>query len=318
MPKGLNLKGFGRRKSSGNVLDFEPQQDSAAPAAPSSFRVIDRSDKKPAPYGSDKLTSRPFNSPLQALRGKSADDLGLSSNNHNKSPHHTATRAHSAWPLSGARGSGGTTNSGSSGYYESSSASARHSSTSTLPSSLDQDRSVDDEDLFSRPRKTATTGMYQSVGGGAEEPPAPPPSFSSRAARAFSFGNRRGSPKELDLPPVPPPHTNVETVYPVRTHSPQRERAMTTSSYASTAVPSKADITLSSPDFGGDDFGNMFDSLKKDPLQDPPPVGTFHRTVSVAGPCVAFVEADSSTGIGAHVPAASTFPQHIHSLPQPH
>lgn len=282
MPKGLNLKTFGRRKSSGNALDFEQE----APAAPaqSSFRVLERPDKKTVTYGSrDSPVGRPFISPLHALRGKSVDDLGLAQ----KNPSIDASRNRPGWPLSGARGSGGTTNSGSSGYYESSSASARHSSTSTLPSSLDQDHHQDEEELY--PAKRAqTTGMYQSVGPSADEPlPPPPRSFTNRAARALSFGQKGKTPKELpqDVPPLPPPHSgNGALANPTRSHSPFRDRAMTTSSYASTAVPLKTELTLDG-DFGkDDDFSNMFDDMKKrdHPLPPPPTVGSFHRTVRVS------------------------------------
>ncbi|USW57772.1 hypothetical protein Slin15195_G110910 [Septoria linicola] len=266
MPKGLNLKGFGRRKSSGNALDFEQsERDSAAPPAQSTFRVLERPDnKKSISYGREKPASsgKTLNSPLNALRGKSVDNLALGPN----------------------RGSGGTTNSGSSGYYESSSASARHSSTSTLPSSLDQDhRAPDDEELFPHPRKSATTSMYQTVTAyNNDPPPPPPPTFSSRAARAFSFGgNKHAKSPSKDVPPLPPPHSSTTFDYYPRNPSPQRERAMTTSSYASTAVPARSELKLSSPDFGSDDFGNMFESLKKEPVPSPPPaVGTFHRTES--------------------------------------
>jgi hypothetical protein len=67
--------------------------------------------------------------------------------------------------------------------------------------------------------------------------------------------------------------------------SPTRERAMTTSSYASTAVPQKSEraIDLPTADFGND-FGNMFESFdsrrpsKGSPA--PPAVANFRRTVS--------------------------------------
>lgn len=145
MPKGLNLKGFGRRKSSGNALDFEPTEGAASPTQ-STFRVIERPDsKKAASYGREKPTSngRAYNAPLNALRGKSVDNLTLGPN----------------------RGSSGTTNSGSSGYYESSSASAKHSSTSTLPSSVDQEhRAPDDDELFPpHPQKSFTTDRKSVV-----------------------------------------------------------------------------------------------------------------------------------------------------------
>lgn len=275
MPKGLNLKGFGRRKSSGNALDFEPTEGAASPTQ-STFRVIERPDsKKAASYGREKPTSngRAYNAPLNALRGKSVDNLTLGPN---RSVDSTARNQRNGWPLNGTRGSSGTTNSGSSGYYESSSASAKHSSTSTLPSSVDQEhRAPDDDELFPpHPQKSFTTGMYQKVSAPNNDPPLPPPpTFSSRAARAFSFGNNKHakSPSK-DIPSLPPPHdaSAPGSNSPERTRSPLRERAMTTSSYASTAVPTTTDLKLSSPDFGSDDFGNMFESLKKEPLPTSP------------------------------------------------
>lgn len=246
MPKGLNLKGFGRRKSSGNILDFpSPDEPSTSTAAPSStFRVIERQDRKAVTYGAaaDRDVSRPFSSPIHALRGKSENDLSKGS----------ARQRVAGWPQTGGatRGSSGTTNSGSSGYYDSSSASARHSSTSTLPSSVDPDRHPEEEESYA-PRPPAASGMYQTVSAGMEDfaPLPQPPSFSSRAARAFSFGNRKNSGRPStdakDVPPVPPVHQD---------DSGHRERAMTTSSYASTAVPSKPELKLGN-DFG-DDFGS--------------------------------------------------------------
>lgn len=64
--------------------------------------------------------------------------------------------------------------------------------------------------------------------------------------------------------------------------------AMTASSYASTAVPSKVEIRpeLGTADFGNDFGVNMFDTLKEtqsynEPLPPPPVAGKFHRTVGL-------------------------------------
>lgn len=276
MPKGLNLKGFGRRKSAGNILDFPSPDEQSSGAAPSStFRVIERPEKKGVTYGAaaGRSVSRSFDSPIHALRGKSENDLSKGS---------TRQRA-AGWPLSTAtRGSGGTTNSGSSGFYDSSSASARHSSTSTLPSSVDPDR---EEDLFAH-RASTNSAMYQTVSAAVEDHAAipAPPSFSSRAARAFSFGNRknggRPSPDSKDVPPVPPVHqSNVgSTRLTTSAESFHRERAMTTSSYASTAVPTRPELNLGN-DFGGDFSSSMFDSLQKEATPHLAMAGGFHRTV---------------------------------------
>ncbi|KAK5173686.1 uncharacterized protein LTR77_002367 [Saxophila tyrrhenica] len=282
MPK--NPLKFARRKSSGNILDEESPAASPAQAS-SSFRVLERPEKinlnGDNRGAADRLrqVQRPFNSPLVGLRGKSVENLTAAVNRcvGDAGDGYAASRK-----LNSYRGSAGTTNSGSSGYNESLSASARHSSSSTLPSSVDAEREPDEDDLF--PRKVKTTPMYPGSTPKADAPLPPPPSFSTRAARALSWGqkhNRNGS-GVANAPPVPP----VPNV-PERSHSPpQRERALTTSSYASTAVPSKPtlDLNLGSSDLGGD-FSSMFDGSKGHSPSDlgpppPPPKLAYHRTES--------------------------------------
>jgi hypothetical protein len=116
-----------------------------------------------------------------------------------------------------------------------------------------------------------------------------PPSFTSRASRALSFGLKgRTPPPRLDDALTMP--TDSPEPMPARI-SPTRERAMTTSSYASTAVPQKSEraIDLPTADFGND-FGNMFDSFdsrrpsKGSPA--PPAVAGYRRTVSVTDPLI--------------------------------
>ena len=266
MPK--NPLKFSRRRSSGNVLD-----DIAEPAAPavSSFRVLERPEKRINlngeynPQERLRKVNRPFQSPLQQLRGRSAEELSSGVNRLVE----RLNGVNANWLLKGFRGSGGTTTSGSSGYYESSSASARHSSSSTLPSSVDQD--LKDEELF--PRKARTSPMYKSI---SDDLPPPRPSFTARAARALSFGQNhdRGNAvsNNASRPPMP-------VVKMVPNSPPQRERAMTQSSYASTAKP-EVNLNLGASDFGSD-FASMFDGSKRSdspPL--PPPKATYHRTVS--------------------------------------
>lgn len=252
----MPLKFGGRRKSSANILDTP---EASAPTQ-SSFRVLERRTEainlNPQSQQNGTRPARPFNSPLDGLknlRGKSAEELGATLN----------------------RGSGGTTTSGSSGYYESSSASARHSSSSTLPSSVDAEPR--EEDLF--PKKTKTAPMYRDHTADIDERPlAPPKSFSSRAARALSFGqkhNRQESSTEINhVPPIPPAPS--WPTQPQRSHSPKRDRALTTSSYASTAKPEP--LTLNA-DFGSD-FGNMFASSQTESPSPPPPIASQHKTVS--------------------------------------
>lgn len=249
----MPLKFGGRRKSSANILDSQPEP--SAPAQ-SSFRVLERRNEpinlnSHAPQHGNQPSARPFASPLDQLRnlrGKSVEELGSTLN----------------------RGSGGTTASGSSGYYDSSSASARHSSSSTLPSSVDAEPR--EEELFSKRTKTAT--MTRDHATDIDEVPAPPKSFSSRAARALSFGQKHKSSMEAHhAHPIPPAPS--WPAHPQRSHSPQRDRALTTSSYASTAKPEP--LTLSA-DFGSD-FGNMFAPTTTESPSPPPPVASQHKTV---------------------------------------
>ncbi|QIX00127.1 hypothetical protein AMS68_005644 [Peltaster fructicola] len=273
MPKPSLKNPFARRKSSGNVLDL----DSPTAEAPtqSTFRVIERPEKKDTIVfdGSDRLNrssqvTRPFSSPLQQLRGKSVDDLTY----HANGSVDTAASRKAASALKPARGSGGTTASGSSEFYQSSSASGRFSSSSTLPSSVEQEN--EDEELFAQKRPLPAAYQPKTITPIDEALP-PPPSFSSRAQRAFSFGLRNKRPEVAAAPtqpiePTPPPK-------PVPSHSPSRERALTTSSYASTAVPTRIETKpdLGTSDFGGD-FGSMFDTVSKSPAASP------HRTVCTA------------------------------------
>lgn len=270
-----NIKNVFARRRSGNALD-DTHPD--APPNQSSFRVLERNDK--VTHSFDRPPShlkpvRPFQSPLQQQQQqhyhhKSAEDLISAGVN---------------------RGSGGTTNSGSSGYYESSNTSARHSSSSTLPSSVDQEREQDpEEDELFPVKKSATTSMQPPTAARADDSLPPPPSFSSRAARAFSFGqkhNRRNS-STKDSPPIPPLPSNGAASQRDGIDTSHRDRSTTISSYASTAVPTKPDVSLrlSTTSFGGDDWGNMFDGIGKSrskenlPAPSPPNMGGFHRTES--------------------------------------
>lgn len=261
---------FGRRRSVGNALDVASPVESPDPSSSSTFRVIERADKS-GQHNFDgaerKLNSaprtqpiRPFDSPLQQIRGKSAEDIVSAQNRYDLSQREPLKNPR----LINQRGSRGTTNSGSSGHYDSSGASARYSSTSTLPSSLEPEREEPEEELF--PNKRATAPMFSSSNPAMAAHPLPqPPSFTSRASRALSFGlkGKTPPPRLDDAPPMP---TDLVDRTSSRA-SPIRERAMTSSSYASTAVPQKSDahlapIDLPTADFGNDDFGEMFDSFK--------------------------------------------------------
>lgn len=294
MPKNP-LRTFGRRKSSSNILDAhlaasEPKlsQD----PEPTGFRVLDRPPKNAAPSTNGSQAARvgsrrPFNSPLNHLRlGKSADDLGSFTNRYANLSCILSAMLNT--DMSTFSGSGGTTHSGSSYNYDSSS--ARHSSSSTLPSSVDPERDPDDEDLF--PRKVKSQPMNHAS---LDAPLPPPPSFTARATRAFSFGSRSSRPEPEKIPPVPPIHHLQKETY-AQDDLANRDRATTVSSYASTAIPSSGNTNSSGLQIAGlsssfgDDFGSMFAGLGKESPQieaqnrDLFP-DTTHRTVSDKRDC---------------------------------
>ena len=148
--------------------------------------------------------------------------------------------------------SGGTHNSVSSGgLYDNSSASARFSSSSTLPSSNDitpdEDSLTNSKDPYKAPFPTIPHS--QSV-------------FSLRAAgRTFSFGR-----KPFSASTTPPLifHPKSSYIDSQESLNGPRDRALTESSYASasTATPSKfLGTALDFEESDLDDFGNMFEGL---------------------------------------------------------
>lgn len=275
MPKPGLKNPFARRKSSGNVLEAAADNTDAAPQ--SSFRVIERPEKsKIVLDGPDRRSAvpRPFASPLHALRGKSVDDLTYSAGG---TVDTAASRKSAASLQKLARGSGGTTGSGLSEFYESSAASARHSSSSTLPSSVEPENDLEsDGELFAQQWSAATRKPLPLT----PEASLPlPPSFSARAQRAFSFGLGRKPVQESTSPSATSPTVLIK---PTISHSPTRERAETTSSYASTAVPSAIEpprANLNTSDFGGS-FGDMFEHLGDSKKQTAAVSTPVHRTVS--------------------------------------
>ncbi|KAL9080072.1 MAG: hypothetical protein Q9157_001095 [Trypethelium eluteriae] len=273
-------KGFGRRKSSGNALDYELPSENA----PSSFRVLERPqsnatmsfDSSPA-VTSRNSGGRHFGSPQTRSSG---EDDGLGSNrSNNKRDSRRLT-----WRLTWDRGSGGsgnTTNSASTGYYDSSSAaSARFSSHSTLP------QADPDEELF--PVRRSKT-FHPEVNTFKDLPPPP-----KHKERTFSFG-RIG--KRASSPPRPKTGVDLKQSQDINPPT-TRERAQTTSSYAtessyaSTVVPPPPNLdpspSLVDSDFGADFGTNMFDGLGKRssvtldqlPRKTPSPTAPLPRSVS--------------------------------------
>ncbi|KAF2156770.1 hypothetical protein K461DRAFT_3999 [Myriangium duriaei CBS 260.36] len=274
MPSGQSrnpLKNF-RRKSSGNALDIQQHDDTAAPAQ-SSFRVLERPAKDPRDRSSTIITGRPAAFPLQHPHAKSVDNLGYNINRYGQEQ--KRARKHI---LRSDRGSGGTTNSLSSGYYDNSGSSARHSSSSTLPSSLDADHDPENGELFPvKKNKTLPVAPAST--------PEPHPSFAARAGRAFSFGlksSKNLSPITTPTPSVPslPSNSSPSAIRP-QSDTSVRDRTMTSSSYASTARPPQLDSAIGTTDFGDDDFGNMFAGLKKNDI---PPVPSLPQATAKISP----------------------------------
>lgn len=268
------LKNF-RRKSSANALEFATAVEPSSPQ--STFRVLER----PATDGFDGgngLNKRLSSGRPLTAKTTSADNLGAYANRYERPVGYKQLSM-----LTGNRGSGGTTRSGSTGFQDNSSASARFSSSSTLPSSLD----VDGEDLF--PVRKAPFAVHDEI-------LEPPPTFLSRAGRALSFAN-----KSYKIPPqqIGTSASNSQPTSPYNAHPTSsendfgRDRAMTTSSYASTAKPPQLDSGLGSSDFGGD-FGNMFEGLNgrkmsRDQIPPVPAFPTSARTTEPADAGDAFV-----------------------------
>lgn len=278
------LKTF-RRKSSGNVLDLETETAPSTSSTSSSFRVLERPSDNTNTFtgGSKGPNGRPVAQPMQN-GARSVENLGLSTNRCVKPPAEDARRA-----LRSDRRSAGTTHSAASSYhlgYATSGSSARHSSSSTLPSSFDAEADLDNGELYPV-RKPQTTPSSPAV----PEPTAP--TFAARAGRALSFGLRSQKPSfpPSNVPSVPPLPSIPPQQLPVSHNQPMnppslyrgdsdysRDRAMTTSSYASTARPPQLD----NADFGGDGgFDNMFENLSrertksKEEIPPVPPLNTY-------------------------------------------
>jgi hypothetical protein len=194
---------------------------------------------------------------LNRKSGKSQEDLIASANR--SVPEKSQARPHTVYGvLKLGRGSGGTALSGSSGYFDNSSSSARYSSSSTLPSSIEAEHEAENEDLF--PRKAAANGnsnLSSNRSSAASNALPEPPSFTARAGRAMSFGLRskqNASPGTMTAATAHMPDLPENSFI--------RDRATTMSSNASTAVPPRLDANLGSMSDFGSDFGmNMFEGL---------------------------------------------------------
>ncbi|KAH8815180.1 hypothetical protein F5884DRAFT_167606 [Xylogone sp. PMI_703] len=221
-------KTFGRRKSSSNALEAV-QNEPEVESSPSSFKVFERHQP---PH------SHSFDAGVKLGRA--------------------AGMRHQTFPMEhednmfedfkGSRGSGAShTNTMSTADN-----SSRLSAASTAPSSMDANPVGDYKSPLDKP--------YDNI----PVPPVPKSSgFSLKnAGRTFSFGRQKPPPpsvlRDQEHSPVSPSTDGSSS--PVRGG---RERAVTTSSYASTATPGKfEDVDLGGLNLGGD-FGDMFSGLQK-------------------------------------------------------
>ncbi|KAG8525502.1 uncharacterized protein KY384_009146 [Bacidia gigantensis] len=233
-------KAFPRRKSAGNALE-----DSPIPTQ-SSFRVLERPSNKSF-EGPETLRRISYARPLSASQldnqPYSGDNNNLNVNNRYAPNSHLngvdrADRCDS--------GSGGTNNSGSSGGHDNSSASARFSSSSTLPSSTDVP--IDDTNQIKNPYRMAAPPVPESSGIASLK----------AAGRAFSFGRRKAESQALNSrPAVEHTQTDGRAYY-------ARERALTETSHTSESTATPPKLLDGGLGFGStDNFGRMFEDFGK-------------------------------------------------------
>ncbi|KAF1815574.1 hypothetical protein P152DRAFT_189358 [Eremomyces bilateralis CBS 781.70] len=241
-------KGFARRKSTGSALDdFDEKENTVLRQTPEpipkpateqgSFRVIPRTEvdrpvsqfiapRKPKVEKASTWLSFGSSGP----KGKEIDDESSPNN----------------------RGSNGSSaaNSALSKVYDTSSSSARLSSSSTLPSQHD-------DELFPR------TNIHHTL-------PAKLPAASHgsehksfiQSARTWTLGGKSKPQPSTPIPPLPEQTSPREARVSNGTRDGTRDRAVTSSSYASTTIPPKLEDSLPSTDFGSD-LSDMFATLTK-------------------------------------------------------
>ena len=240
-------KGFSRRKSSATALE-----EVANPPQPS-FRVFDR-----PPAGSKSFDGGIALKRMSQGRPLSSPSYRVDENLFDDEPEETDPSrrlvgdGESSWRtrLTYGRGSGGTHHSSSTGgLYDTSSSSARFSSTSTLPSSTD-----------ATPEESHTASLKALPDIPRPSSPDSQPVFTVRAVgRTFSIGRKAIHTSDAGFAPQ---SGDAQEQFPPPTGT-TRERAMTETSFASasTATPPKlldADLNFGGPDLDG--FGNMFDN----------------------------------------------------------
>ncbi|KAL8677782.1 MAG: hypothetical protein Q9186_005815 [Xanthomendoza sp. 1 TL-2023] len=234
-------KPFPRRKSSGNALE-----ELTNPPQPS-FRVFERPDRKSFDRG-NTLKRMSQGRPLSAGHNLENSNLYIDGSNPNFSNRYL-TISYPAMPvLTDESGSGGTNNSASSTGHDNSSASARFSSSSTLPSSTDIPL---DEKPLPNPQDSRKV-------------PAPPipashPLSLRTGGRTFSFGRKKVASPSSASPITQPPQVYGLSQGPAL---PSRERALTESSYASNSTATPPKLLDTGLDLE-DGFGDMFENFGK-------------------------------------------------------
>ncbi|KIW88017.1 uncharacterized protein Z519_11127 [Cladophialophora bantiana CBS 173.52] len=239
-------KGFQRRKSSGNALD----EVRNPPGESSSFRVLERPASKEKSFDGGRhlktaATGAPPPPPKDHFDHEEVDLFALGR------------------PDASNRGSGGTERSHSTAPNDSAASSARLSTSSTNPSSID-------------------TKSDKNVQGGAGSRPfndisAPHsvltrPGFIRSPARTFSFGVVKGSRASPASPTSALPPL-IDTT---------RNRAVTTSTTSTATPPRLFDTDLSLESSELDEFGNMFDHIGSS--RDAVPSRPIHQQASISSP----------------------------------
>ncbi|RFU25479.1 hypothetical protein B7463_g10857, partial [Scytalidium lignicola] len=217
-------KSFGRRKSSSNALEIAQKEPEVE--SPSSFKVFERQPAHSHSFDAGIKLGR--SSVIRQQTYPLENDENMFED------------------MKGSRGSGAShTNT-----ISTTDNSSRLSAASTAPSSMDAHPAGEWKSPLDKP--------YDNI----PLPPVPKSSaFSLRnAGRTFSFGRQKPPipvpPKDQDQSPVSPDTERNSLAF-------RRDRAVTTSSYASTATPSKfEDVELGGLSLGGD-FGDMFAGLAK-------------------------------------------------------
>ena len=179
------LKSLGRRTSSVNNIDTVAKDAEVSPVK-SSFRVLDRPEKTIVKTSTADSTRRPgdqtFIAPVHNHKRRSADELVVDLN---RSARRTLQYCSSCVADSRRLSDQSMkSNPDSRANYDSS---VRHSSASTIPSSVDIENDFEEQDRFdAKPQMTIEIRPLPDLSDDSSLPSAPP--FATRAAIPLSFG----------------------------------------------------------------------------------------------------------------------------------